>query len=202
MPKAQLAFAVLAMEETKEDSSEEVEDVIAMLSDPTQLNISPAKTKKENKLQIPGASEASSDTMNGTHKPGTKPDGFATGDQPSLAWITPGTFATVFHSLTCIFNGLVSGDKNSSLQDHPNKISPKSTKLSKSLPAELAKVPLLNLNGPLSSDHESDGDPSANTPTSSPKKKRRRRKKKKHLANRDAANTCASPSAIQSMPIQ
>ena len=200
MPNAQLAFPVLAVGEMEGDSSEEVEDVIAMLNDPTQLNISPAMTKNKPKLRIPGASEASSDTINGTHKPGAMPDGFATGDQLSLAWKTPGRFATVFHSPTCIFNELVSGNKNSSLQDHPNKISPKSTKLSKPLSAELAKVPLLNLNGPLSSDHESDGDPSASTPSSSPKKKRRRRKKKKHLANRDPANTCASPSAIQSIP--
>jgi len=48
----------------------------------------------------------------------------------------------------------------------------------KTLPVDLLKTPLLNLNGPLQSDPESDADPTE-SPTS-PKKKRRRKKKKKH----------------------
>lgn len=200
MPNAQLPFSVLTMEQAESDSSEEVEDVSAMLNDPTL--VSPVKTKKKHKMQIPDGSECSSNTTHVKHEPeDPKPDDSATADQSSVAWMTPGIFAIVYPSLKFIFNGLVPGNKNS-LQDHPNVISPKLTKLPKSLPAELANVPLLNLNGPLSSDHESDGDPAASTPSSSPKKKRRRRKKKKHFTNRDPANICASPSVTQSMPIQ
>lgn len=166
-PNAQLPFPVPEIEQTKGESSEEVEDVSTMLNDPTQLDVSPVKTKKKPKMRTSGASE---DKSNVTHKlEDPKPDVSATGDQSSVACIT-------------------SGNKNPSPRDPPNVISPKPTKMPRSLPAELANVPLLNLNGPLSSDHESDGDPAASTPASSPKKKRRRRKKKKHLANRDPAN--------------
>jgi hypothetical protein len=100
MPDAQLAFSVLTMEQTKGDSSEEVEDISAMLNDPTQLDISPVKTKKKHKLRTPGASEGSSDKTIVTQKPeGPKPDGSATGDQSSVSLITPGMFAIIYPSL-------------------------------------------------------------------------------------------------------
>lgn len=101
MSDAQLAFSVLTTEQTKDDgSSEEVENISTMLNDPTQLDISPVKTKKKHKLRTPGASEGSSNTTIVTQKPeGPKPDGSATGDQSSVGLITPGMFARLYPSL-------------------------------------------------------------------------------------------------------
>lgn len=96
MPDAQLAFSVLTMEQAKDDSSEEVEDISAMLNDPTQLDISPVKTKKKHELRTPSASDGSSNATVVTQKlEGPRPDGSATGDQSSVGLITPGMFAIV-----------------------------------------------------------------------------------------------------------
>lgn len=100
MPDAQLAFSVPTIEQTKDDSSEEVEDISAMLNDPTQLDVSPVKTKKRRNSRTPGASEGPSDTTIVTHKPeGFKLDGSATGDQSSVALTIPSMFAMVYTPL-------------------------------------------------------------------------------------------------------
>jgi len=185
---SQLALSVPVVDQTKDDSSEEVEDINAMLKDPSQLDVSPVKSQN---AQTPAMGEDSSDATKVPTSQIPKSDGsqqgrrtLATGDQ-----------------LSEVQKHSVSEDKSSSLQDTPDITSLKPAKLPKSLPPEFANVPLLNLNGPISSDHESDGDHMAGTPSSTPKKKRRRRKKKKHPANLDSANDY-SPSKTRTMPIQ
>jgi hypothetical protein len=182
MSTNQLALLVPVVDQAKDGSSEEVEDINAMLNDPSQLDVSPVKNQK---AQIPAECEDSSDTTKVTptsqvpKSNGSQQQTLATGNQLSE----------------------VRGNKSSCLQDAPDITSPKPAKLPKFLPPEFANVPLLNLNGPISSDHESDGDQMAGTPSSTPKKKRRRRKKKKHPANLDSANDY-SLSETRTMPIQ
>ncbi|KAJ3518076.1 hypothetical protein NLJ89_g96 [Agrocybe chaxingu] len=67
----------------------------------------------------------------------------------------------------------------------------------KSIPANLLKLPLLNLTGPPPSDEESDYRV-AESPPASPKKRRKRKKKKKHQVNGNPSP--ATPSTAPTIP--
>jgi hypothetical protein len=94
---SQLALPVPVMDQTKDDSSEEVEDINAMLNDPSQLDVSPVKNYK---TQIPAEGDGSPDAMKTAQVP--KSDGsqqerqtLATGDQISEVRKHSGMFTMV-----------------------------------------------------------------------------------------------------------
>ena len=102
---AQLAPPVLIVDQTKDDSSEEVEDINAMLNDPTQLDVSPVKTKIPLNTEAPAEGEGFSDAKVTPTAQVPKSNGsqqgrrtLATGDQHSVARKHPGMFAMIYTS--------------------------------------------------------------------------------------------------------